>query len=223
MRALVMTLVALAGSVGFAGTANAQAFSRLQAGQQMVTLESGLKAGLATSLGYAAGLRLHALDRTVMPFVQATLFTARPDWGDYGGRAGAQMSLLRLGWFDLSTQLALGVEGTRNSVHRATALRTDVVLLAGHYARSWFLVAEGGYDHAWATYLKSTDYYRTSIYPGAKDGWYGNTAGTLHLGLKTGFRVGPVEALLRVGSNRTEQLNELNLPFYAMLGTNYRF
>jgi hypothetical protein len=222
MRAGVRVFVVFASIVAAAGTARAQAFSRLEPGQQSVTLETGLDGAVATSVGYAAGLRVDALDRTVMPFLQGTLLGARADASDYAVRGGAQTSLLRRGWFDLSTQLAFSVDGTDNAIHRATALRTDLVLLAGHYGRSWFLVGEGGYDHAWMTYIKNSDYYR-SLYPAVKDGWYDNTSGTIHAGAKGGKTLGPVEVVLRAGVTKSERLNDLFLPFYATLGASWRF
>jgi len=204
-------------------TAYAQAFSRLEPGQQTVTVETGVQAAVVTSVGYAAGLRVPAIHRTVMPFLQATLLPAHADLGDYGARGGAQVSLLDLGWLDVSTQLAVEVEGTDNTIHRATALRSDLVLLVGHYARSWFAVGEGGFDRSWLTYIKNSDWYRTNVYAGARDGWYGGTAGTLHAGAKAGFRLGSVEVVARAGVNKTETLADLALPFYAMVGANYRF
>jgi len=209
--------------LGLAGTAHAQAFSRLEAGQQTVTAETGLQSGMVTSLGYATGLRANTLGRTVMPFAQATMLVAKPDLHDYAFRAGAQTSLVTLGWFDLSAQLAFDVAGTENSIYRGTALRTDLVLLGGHYGRRWFAVAEAGYDRAWLTYIKNSDWYRTYFYSDAKDGWYSGTGGTLHAGAKGGITIGRVEVVLRAGITKSETLNDLDLPFYATLGANMRF
>jgi hypothetical protein len=218
----VLGVLAAAGALMGAGQARAQSFSRLEPGEQTVTLETGLEGAVAASVGYATGVRIESLDRTVMPFCEGTLMMAHPDLGDYAARAGAQSSLLRLGWFDLSAQLGFGVAGTDDSIHRATALRADAVLLAGHYGRSWFAVAEGGYEHAFLTYIKNSDYYR-AFFPGARDGWYGNSAGTVHAGAKGGIKLGGVEVVLRAGVTKTERFNDLNLPFYATLGAGYRF
>ena len=209
--------------LGLAGRARAQSFSRLESGQQAVTAETGLQSGVVTSLGYAAGLRLDAIDRTLMPFAQATLPIARPDLHDYAFRAGAQISVVTIGWFDLSTQLAFDVAETENSIYRGTALRTDLVLLGGHYARRWFAVGEVGYDRAWLTYIKNSDWYRTYFYSDAKDGWYSGTGGTLHAGAKGGVTLGRVEVVLRAGVTKSERLNDLDLPFYGTLGANMRF
>ncbi len=206
-----------------ARAANAQAFSRLDPGQQTVTTETGLQSGIVTSLGYAAGLRVRAIDRTLMPFAQATLLVAKPDLHDYALRAGAQVSLVEVGWFDLSMQLAFEVAGTENSIYGGTALRSDVVLLAGHYGRRWFAVAEVGYDRAWLTYIENSDYYRSVAFAEARDGWYSGAAGKLHAGAKGGVNIGPVEVVLRAGVNKTQALNDLDLPFYATVGANYRF
>ena len=82
--------------------------------------------------------RVGAINRTLMPFLQGTLLVAKPDLHDYALRAGSQVSLLAVGWFDLSAQLALEVARTDNSIYDGTALRSDLVLLAGHYGRRWF-------------------------------------------------------------------------------------
>jgi hypothetical protein len=96
-------------------------------------------------------------------------------------------------------------------------------LAVGHYARSWFAAGEGGFDRSWLTYIKNSDYYRTNIYAGAKDGWYSGTAGAFHAGAKAGFRLSSVEVVARAGVNKTETLADLTVPFYAMVGANYRF
>ena len=56
-------------------------------------------------------------------------------------------------------------------VHTRPVLRTDLVLLAGHYGRRWFAVGVAGYDRAWLTYVKNSDDYRTNFYAtlGAND------------------------------------------------------
>jgi len=223
LLALAWAFLALVTLLGLAGSARAQSFSRLEAGQQTVTAETGLQSGIVTSLGYAAGLRVGALDRTLMPFAQATMLVARPDLHDYAFRAGAQISVLSVGWFDLSTQLAFDVARTENSIYSGTALRSDLVLLAGHYGRRWFAVGEAGYDRAWLTYIENSDWYRTYFYSDAKDGWYSGTGGVLHAGAKGGVTIGRVEAVLRAGVNKSETLRDLDLPFYATLGANIRF
>lgn len=209
--------------LALARTANAQAFSRLESGQQTVTTETGLQSGIITSLGYAAGFHVPAINRTLMPFAQATLLVAKPDLHDHALRAGSQVSIVEVGWFDLSMQLAFEVAGTQNSIYGGTALRSDVVLLAGHYSRRWFAVAEAGYDRAWLTYIENSDYYRSVAFADARDGWYSGAAGKLHAGAKGGVTIGPVEVVLRAGVNKTQALNDLDLPFYATLGANYRF
>jgi hypothetical protein len=47
---------------------------------------------------------------------------------------------------------------TENSIYRGTAPRSDLVLLGGHYGRGWFAVGELGYDRAWLTYIKNSDW-----------------------------------------------------------------
>jgi hypothetical protein len=223
---LVWAFAFLIALPALAGPAHAQAFSRLAPGQQAVIAETGLQSGVVTSLGWAAGLRIGPDDRTfrtLMPFAQATMLAAKPDLRDYALRGGAQTSVLAIGWFDLSAQLAFEVAGTENSIYSATALRSDVALLAGHYGHRWFAVAEAGYDRAWLTYVENSDWYRDNFYADARDGWYGGTGGKLRAGAKGGATIGPVEVVLRAGVTKTETLQDLDLPFYATVGANHRF
>jgi hypothetical protein len=223
MMSLVWAFAVFVALLALCGTARAQSFSRLEAGEQTVTAETGLQSGIVTSLGYARGLRLGVLDRTLIPFAQASLDVAKPDLHDYAFRVGSQISVVSIGWFDLSTQLAFGVAGTENGIYTGTALRTELGLLAGHYGRRWFAVAEAGWARAWLTYIQNGDWYRTNIYPDARDGWYSGTGGILHAGAKGGVTVGTVEFVLRAGVNKTETLQDLDLPFYATVGANVRF
>jgi hypothetical protein len=223
LLSLVWSFVVFVALMSLVGPAYAQALSRLLPGQQAVTAEAGLQSGVVTSVGYARGLQLDAIGRTLMPFAQATMLVARPDLRDYALRVGGQVSLLAIGWFDLSTQLAFELAGTENSIYTATALRSDVALLAGHYGRRWFTVAEAGHDRAWLTYIENSDWYRNNFYADARDGWYSGTGGKLRAGAKGGVTIGAVEVVLRAGVTRTETLRELDLPFYATLGANVRF
>jgi len=223
MMSLVWAFALFVALLALCGTARAQSFSRLEAGEQTVTAETGLESGLVTSLGYARGLRLAPLDRTLIPFAQASLDVAKPDLHDYAFRVGSQISVVSVGWFDLSTQVAVGVAGTENGIYTGTALRTELALLAGHYGRRWFAVAEAGWARAWLTYIENGDWYRTNIYPDARDGWYSGTGGILHAGAKGGVTVGTLEFVLRAGVNKTETLRNLDLPFYATVGANVRF
>ena len=103
------------------------------------------------------------------------------------------------------TQLAFEVAATENSIYRGTALRTDLVLLAGHYGRRWFAVAEAGYGRAWLTYIENSDWYRTNFYADARDGWYGGTGGRLHAGAKGGVTSAPSRSCCAPVSRRPKR------------------
>ena len=155
-----------------------------------MTAETGLESGMVTSLGYATALRLNAIDRTVMPFAQATMLMAKPNLHDYAFRGGAQISLLQSAEFDLSAQLAFDVAETENSIYRGTALRTDLVLLGGHYGRRSFAVGELGMTGV-ADVHQEQDWYGTYFYSDAKDGWYRRHRRLLHAGARGGVTIGP--------------------------------
>ena len=87
---------------GLGGSANARGVLAPRAGTaDRAPPRPGSSRAMVTSLGYATGLRVSAIDRTVMPFAQATMLMAKPDLHDYAFRAGAHISLLTVGWFYL--------------------------------------------------------------------------------------------------------------------------
>jgi hypothetical protein len=71
-----------------------------------------------------------------------------------------------------------------------------------------------------ATHVAVRDAYRTRVYSGAKDGWYGNPGGTTYAGLQAGLSSSSFDVVLRSGLARTTALDEQTVPFYLTAGVN---
>jgi hypothetical protein len=91
------------------------------------------------------------------------------------------------------------------------------------YRHRWFAAGELGFDKAIITHVTHSDWYRTHIYPDAKDGWYLDAGGTYRAGLAGGVALGRTEIVGRVGWLRTEDFNELLPPMYASVGVAFGF
>lgn len=181
----------------------------------------GLDPAFAVTVGYGRVVSLGGHD------VQFTgdvgVVTARLDLGDFRVRLGTQTSLVRMGSLRLTGSATFIARGTDNSIYRAFDFGSDFTGTLGVYRRGWFAAGEVGFDKAIVTHITNSDWYRTHFYPGAKDGWYMASAGTLHAGLTSGLKLGRTELVGRAGVLRTERGNTLMPPMYASLGMGIGF
>lgn len=196
----------------------AQEVTRLPEGtEQSVSFDAGLQSALVARAAYA---------RRVGPglvYARFTLPFAALDPGDFAVEAGAQATALSRGNWQLQAALAPVVRATGNSVFTATAFGLRAALMPGYQGERWGLLAEVAYEKTVAAHLVQSDAYRRAGYPGAKDGWYAWSAGTLQAGLRGGVRLGRVELSLAAGLMATEKLNPVTPPFYATLGSAWAF
>jgi hypothetical protein len=147
---------------------------------------------------------------------------ARPDARDMRGRVSVRTSVFRVGPLRLTGDGEAIARTTSNSIYRAVGFGAASNWTLGVYRLRWFVAAEAGYDKTVATRITHTDWYRSYFDPSAKDGWYGDTGGTLHSGVTTGLTFGPLELMMRSGVVRTERFNETLPPLYASVGVGYR-
>ena len=144
---------------------------------------------------------------------------AKLDLRDYAVRATAGLPLGGRHW-KLAGWLSPTLRGTGNAGADMTAIGADLRLTGGYYARGWFLAGEAGIDWVAATHIAVTDAYRTRVYAGAKDGWYGLPGGTVYAGLDAGLSFSSFDLVLRAGMPRTTSLAEQTLPAYLTIGVN---
>ena len=144
---------------------------------------------------------------------------ASPDLHDYRIRATVGMPFGGQHW-KLAGWLSPTLRGTQNDASEMVAFGADVRLTGGYYARRWFVAGEAGLDWVAATHITLSDAYRTSVYSGAKDGWYRLPGGTAYAGLQAGVSFSSLDVFLRGGLPRTTALEPQTMPFYLTLGVN---
>lgn len=213
-----MTKLILIASLSIATPALAQDvnLSTVEEGTHVVTLTTGAEYGLVLGLGYAYGIEV--ADQPIILGADASLQWAEVDASDFKLRAGALVPVLGYGKWKLATGATATVRGTDNPVSRMINVGADAQLLAGRYSKRWFAAAEVGFDWALATHIDHSDTYRMSVYADAKDGWYGNTGGTLRAGIQGGISFGGNDIILRAG-----RLQGAMVPWYATIGYDRRF
>ncbi|MFC1539476.1 hypothetical protein ACFL6H_08630 [Candidatus Latescibacterota bacterium] len=202
---------------------NAQVLSPVSAGEQSVYFNLGLEPSVGTTMGYVLGKHIGLLNRDMMLFGEFNIPVTKFDLGDSQIRFGAQTSLLRHRKWDFSLGVAIAARKTKNSIFDAYGFGADITGLIGYYSNRWSVAGEIGYDKAMITHLTHSDWYKTYFYSDAKNGWYANTGGTFHYGLRGGFMIGRTEITLRAGIQKTEAFRDMLPPYYGSLGVNYRF
>ncbi len=202
-------------------TINAQVFSPLPAGHQAIYTGFGLDPAFVMTVGYAQSRNGWIPDRDHLVISELAL-PIQLDVHDYRVKIGVQSSIIGTDHLDLSAGISFIARGTENSIHRAVGFGADVVFLLGYYGRFGSLAGEAGLDKGLLTHIKHSDWYRTYYYSDAQDGWYGNTAGSLRYGLRIGLRIARAEITLRAGVCNSGSFSQLFMPFYGVLGMNFR-
>ncbi len=213
MKKLIMILAGLFATPAFAQDLN---FATVDEGTHVVTLTTGAEHGLVLGLGYAYGLEVK--DQPIILGADLALQWAEVDASDFKLRAGALVPVIGYGKWKLIAGATATVRGTDNAVARMINVGADGQVLAGRYSKRWFAAAEVGFDWAFATHIENSDTYKMQVYADAKDGWYGNTGGTLRTGIQGGVSFGGNDVILRAG-----MLQGALLPFYATIGYDRRF
>jgi len=194
---------------------------RFGSARNQVYTTFGLDPAVVASVGYGRVVPLFG--REWQLGVEGGVVAPDYDTRDFRARMQVRTTLLRWRSLRLVGSAAFITRGTENSIYRAFNFGADFTGAAGVYRRSWFLAGEFGFDKAVITHIAHSDWYRTHVYPEAKDGWYLNAGGTFRYGAAAGVAIGPAELAVRAGWLRTEDFNDLLPPMYAGLGVGVRF
>ena len=183
----------------------------------IVLVRTGVDHAFVGEVGYRRVLAWG--DRQLFLGGDVTMPWAKPDFRDYGVRATVGLPLGGPHW-KLAGWLSPTLRGTENAGADMTAIGADLRLAGGYYARGWFLAGEAGIDWVAATHIAASDAYRTRVYGGARDGWYGIPGGTVYAGLNAGLSFSSFDLVLRAGLPRTTSVAAQTLPAYLTVGVN---
>ena len=186
-----------------------------------VHVRTGAEYGFVAGVGYARVVSV--LEQRVLVNGDLTVPWAGLDSSDYRLRVGALIPIVGSRRWRLAGTFPPTVRGTRNDVARMLSLGADAGLTGGYFARRWFAAGELGYDWSGTTHVTNSDLYRTTIYAGARDGWYANAGGNLRAGMQAGVSFMRYDLILRAGALRDFDGQTPLLPFYGTLTLDTRF
>lgn len=187
----------------------------------MAHVRVGAEYAFVGGIGYSRALALGG--RTLLLSGTLTAPWAEADLHDYDVRVGAIVDIAGSSRWGLMGGLGSSIRGTKNKMGSLTSVAADGVLLGGYWSPRWFAIVEGGYDDAIATHLTHSEYYRSTYYAEARDGWYADTGSNIRLGAAGGLSFGRYDLVLRAGLARDREGHPQLLPAYATLDLNIRF
>jgi hypothetical protein len=189
--------------------------------RHILTADVGLEYGVTYGLGYGYQLK------TKVPLVLTAHFSIPAGAAlldDFNTKIGGQIVLLNKANFRGS----LAVHGLyRRYENPLVALKnfgSEIKGTIGYYQPKWFVGVELGFDKAIVTHFKHSEIYKETIYPEVKDGWYQPpTGGNFQYGLQAGYSFRQSDITLGLGRLIGEDFKSApSIPFYMMLGYNYR-
>jgi hypothetical protein len=195
--------------------------ARFDRGPNRVFTVAGLDPALVTTVGY--GRVVPVLGRRLQLAGDVGIGAAGWDARDFRARLSVQTSVAHWRSLHLAGSATFVTRGTENQIYRGFNFGADFTGTAGVYRPGWFVAGEFGFDKAIITHVAHSDWYRTHVYPGAKDGWYLTGGGTFHYGFTAGAALGPFELSGRAGWLRTEDFNELTPPVFVSVGVGVGF
>ena len=181
----------------------------------------GLDPAFVSSAGLA-GVGTIA-DHDVQLSADVGIVTAKVDVRDFRSRLGLKTSLLSWRSVQLTGSATAIARGTDNAVYRGINFGADLTAALGVYRPGWFAAVDFGKDKAIITHVTHTEWYRSTYYADAKNGWYLDAGGTLRSGIAGGMTVGMAELMLRAGVQRTEDYRSLMPPMYASVGVGFGY
>ena len=223
MKTLITVFAAFA-SLMLASPVSAQdATNRPDDTRHSVTVDAGLESAVAGGAGYTYRMRPSFWSHDVLVFGKLLVPSGGLDLRDTAIEAGLRTTAAAFGNLRLQVVLGPVLRNTRTNLFSANSVGVHTALLPGYQSERWGMMADLGYEKMLATQIRHSDLYRETFYDDAESGWYGNTAGTIRIGVRAGARVGPVQLSTRLGVIATEGGAPHLPPFYGTVGASYAF
>lgn len=118
---------------------------------------------------------------------------------------------------------SVGSDATSNFNSKKFAAADKIAF--GFYKKTWFIATTAGYEKILLNHIENTEFYKTTYYEDAKDGWYKGAGGSFQFGIEGGGTFKKKYDLhLEIKKPYTEKFNSYGgSPFHVNLGLGYRF
>lgn len=188
-----------------------------------VYLMGGIEPGVMTTLGYERDIAIKSLDRTISLYTELGLSIMRLDIENSNYELGVRLPLWE--WRSLkiidNLYTTMGSINTHNFDSTVFTLGSEINM--GYYGTYGYITTLIEYEKFLFSHLIHTDYYRSTYYPNAVDGWYKSSGGMFQFGLKGGFSLWNTDISLEIKKGFTEQFNTYASPLHINILVGYSF
>lgn len=191
--------------------------------RSLIHIATGLEHGVIYEAGYSYKISNHKMFPGYAT-VTYSFPSGNEIFDDFKSKAGANFNVLKVGSFQINAKAAGIFRTYKNDYVKIMNFGTEVSAVFGFFHKHGFVAVEGGFDKAIVTNLKHKSLYK-EMYPSVTDGWYEPPAGGIfNFGLQGGVSLRNSDFTLRAGKTFYQDFHASpDLPFYAMIGYNYKF
>ena len=188
-------------------------------------LRVGVEPTTMITFGYQRNLDMRFLDRNVTTFAEWGASMFRFGVGNSELKIGGILVVFGRGSFKVvnNFNLSVGSVTTQNFDSWKFAVADEVA--GGLYRERWFVATTVEYEKIYLNHIKHTDFYRTTYYEDAEDGWYKGAGGMFQFGVEGGGTIKErYDIHLEIKLPLTGRFNSYGgSPAHLNLGFGYRF
>lgn len=188
-----------------------------------VYLIGGIEPGVMTTLGYEKDIEIQMIDRTISVYTELGLSIMQLDIRNSNYELGIRFPLWEWKSFKIIDSINTTIGSINNHNFDSTVFTLGNEINMGYYGTFGYITTLLEYEKFLFSHLSHTDYYRSTYYPDAVDGWYNSSGGMFQLGIRGGFRIGETDISLEIKKGFTEQFNNYASPLHLNLLFGYSF
>lgn len=221
MKIVLTAIVALM----LAGSASAQSLLTDAADRNRAYLRLGIEPTTMAAVGFQHNIAPGFLGRALTTYGEWSTSVFRFGFDNSELKAGGIVRLYGGGAFKIVTNLGVSAGSVTTHLFDSRKFAIADEMAFGLYGQRWFGAATIEYEKILLNKIDHTDYYRTTYYPDAEDGWYSGGGGMIQVGIEGGRTLWRTYDLhLEIKLPFTETLNAYGgSPLHANLGFGYRF
>ena len=188
-------------------------------------LRVGIEPTTMITFGYQRNFNVGFLNRNVTSYAEWGTSMVRFGFSNSELKIGGILLVFEKGSFKVVNNLSLsaGSVTTKNFDSKKFAAGDEVAV--GFYKMSWFIATTVEYEKIYLNRIEHSEFYRTTYYEDAEDGWYKGAGGMFQFGIEGGGTIkGKYDIHLEIKMPFTEKFNSYGgSPFHVNLGLGYRF
>ncbi len=192
--------------------------------QNSIYTRAGIEPASMIGFGYQRNVNANFLRQTITLYAECNFAAFKFNWDNSELKIGAITPIYQIKSFKIinNFNLSLGSVVTQNFESKKFAFANEIAF--GIYKQKWHLALTAEYEKIYLNYLAHSDFYKTTYYEDAVDGWYTGAGGMFQVGIEVGKTFyQKFDVNLELKMPVTEKFNAYLSPGHANLIIGYRF